>query len=191
MKNKRVPVGQYTIENLGDTESSYDRIEQLMPLIGEIVTYFNSLEASLDDCICAAISDRSDQKGLLVLNSMMYATKVDLFKKFSDDFLRSYGFDIPGYEELISNLKECGTLRNRVVHANWDRTDEDGYTQVRIRVGKEGLEHELWQFSGESLLQIMQKIIDTYNLLDEFDQACDEKVSEWDDGIATKTRKEK
>ena len=189
MKNKRVPVGQYTIENLGGTENSYDRIEELMPLIGEIVTYFNTLEAALDDCICSAISDRSDQKGLLVLSNMMYSTKVDLYKKFSDDFVRSFSFETPIYERLISDLKECGTLRNRVVHANWDRTDEEGYTQVRIRVGKEGLEHEMWQFSGESLIQIMKKIIDTYQSLDEFEQACEEKISEWSHEIAKRNQK--
>jgi len=91
LKSKRAPVGQYIMENLGDTDNAYEYVEDLMPLIGEVVLFFNALESDLDDDLCKTISDRSDQKGLLVLHNMMYATKVDLFQRFTSDFQRTFG----------------------------------------------------------------------------------------------------
>jgi len=177
LKSKRAPVGQYIIENLGETDNAYEYVEDLMPLIGEVVLFFNALESDLDGDLCKTISDRSDQKGLLVLHNMMYATKVDLFQRFNSDFQRTFGWDIPGYHDLIACLKECGNLRNRVVHANWQYTDDDGFTQVRIRMSKDGLEHELWQFSIESMLEIIEKINQTRDALDEYLQECDVRMT--------------
>ncbi|EKO3390423.1 MULTISPECIES: hypothetical protein [Vibrio] len=183
MKIKKTPVGQNILDGLGDTENSYEMIQDFLPIIGEIVVAFNALEASLDSLLCETFSDRSDQKGLLVLHSMMYSTKVDLFKKFNDDFIRGFGWDIKEYKPLISSLKECGVLRNKVVHANWEYTDEDGYTQVKFKVGNDGLEHELCQFSVESLDAIVEKIYQTRHALSDFDQECSYKISEWNQQI--------
>lgn len=186
MKNKRVPVGQNILDGLGETELGCEYVEELMPLIGELVLAFNGLEATLDSLLCETISDRSDQKGLLVLHNMMYATKVDLYKRFNDDFVRMFDWNIPEYENLITNLKECGTLRNRVVHANWECTDEDGFTQVRFQINKNGLEHELWQFSVESMNQIIQKIYDARTKVGEFDEECSCRVSQWNNDIVNR-----
>jgi hypothetical protein len=179
MKNKRALVGQHILDGMGDIELGYEYVENLMPLIGEVVLAFNGLEATLDSLLCETISDRSDQKGLLVLHNMMYATKVDLYKRFNDDFVRMFDWSIPEYENLISNLKECGTLRNRVVHANWEYTDEDGFTQVRYRMSKEGVEHELWQFSIEAMIKIISKIYEIRTKLGEFDEECSQRISQW------------
>jgi hypothetical protein len=183
VKVKKSPVGQYILDGLGDTENGYDYIENLIPWIGEIVVAFNGLEASLDSVLCETFSDRSDQKGLLVLHSMMYSTKVDLYKKFSDDFIRAYGWEMPKYKDLISSLKECGVLRNKVVHANWEYTDEEGFTQVKYKVGTGGLEHELCQFSEESLQNILEKIYETRHALGGFDEECSYKISEWNNTV--------
>ena len=179
MKVKKSPVGQNILDGLGDTENGYDHIEDFIPWIGEIVVAFNGLEASLDSVLCETFSDRSDQKGLLVLHSMMYSTKVDLYKKFNDDFIRAFDWDIPSYKDLISSLKECGVLRNKVVHANWEYTDDEGYTQIKYKVGNEGLEHELCQFSEDSLQNIAKKIYETRHVLGEFDEECSYKISQW------------
>lgn len=184
MKVKKSPVGQNILDGLGDTENGYDHIEDFIPWIGEIVVAFNGLEASLDSVLCETFSDRSDQKGLLVLHSMMYSTKVDLYKKFNDDFIRAFDWDIPSYKDLISSLKECGVLRNKVVHANWEYTDDEGYTQIKYKVGNEGLEHELCQFSEESLQNISKKIYETRHALGEFDEECSEKISQWNNTAA-------
>ncbi len=163
---------------MGDTDDAYDYVQDLLPLIGEVVLFFNSLESDLDHIICEDISDRTDHKGLLVLHTMMYATKVELYERFKSEELRLCNFDIPSFQTLVSNLKECGTLRNRVVHANWQYTDGEGYTHVRFKMGKQGLEHELIQFSVESLEQIIEKIIGARSALETFEDELIEKHQE-------------
>lgn len=158
MRSKRALVGQFFVEGLGDTDDAYDYVRDLMPGIGEVVIWFNSLESQIDHILCRYISDRSDHMGLMVVSSMMYATKIDLFEKFTADFLRSSNQPLEWFPQLMSDLRECGTLRNKVVHANWLYTDDDGYTQVKIKFGKQGLEHELTQFTRESMNSIVAKI---------------------------------
>ena len=113
-----------------------------------------------------------------MLHTMMYATKVELYERFRSEELRLCGLDIPSLKKLISCLKECGTLRNRVVHANWQYTDNEGYTHVRFKMGKQGLEHELIQFSVESLEQIIEKIIEARSLIETFEEELSEKHQE-------------
>lgn len=158
MRAKTIPVGQLIIDGLGETENAYDYVHELMPLIGEVVLWFNTLESDIDDILCGFISDRTDQKGLLVVGNMMYATKLELFERLTSDFFRAVGDQPTWFSQLLSDLRECGSLRNKVVHANWMYTNEEGYTQVKIKFGKRGLEHELVQFTKESLGLIIGKI---------------------------------
>lgn len=189
MKRRTSPVGQYIFDGLGDIDESDEYIEELMPLIGGLVVLFSALESDLDHFLCERVSDRSDQKGLFVLNSMMYATKVDLYERFTSDELRICGWEIEGYDELLSALRECGTLRNRVVHANWQYTDHEGFTQVRIRATKHGLEHELWQFSIESMNEILGKLQTTREALDEFEEECAYRATLWNNEIASRQQR--
>lgn len=168
MRSKRSFVGQLSIEGLGDIDNAYEYVEELLPLIGEVVLFFNALESDLNDLLCAEISDRTDQRGLLVLHNMGYQSKLELYEQFSRDLLRVMDWDVPEFDPLIASMKEVGALRNRVVHANWHYTDDEGFTQVRIRWGKDGLEHELWNFTVESMEDILEKILATRTALDEF-----------------------
>lgn len=168
MKTKNELVGQFLSEGLGEAEDDYDYTFELMPLIGEIVIWFNSLEADIDQVLCGFISDRTDQKGLLIVSSMMYSTKLDLFERFATEHFRENHKRPEWLPKLISDLKECGTLRNKVIHANWMNTDNEGYTRVRIRFSRRGLEHELVQFTKESLNLIISKIDETRSQLDYF-----------------------
>ncbi len=166
MRTKTTPVGQLIIDGLGETDDAYDYVYELMPLIGEVVLWFNTLEADIDNILCEFISDRTDRKGLLVVGNMMYATKLDLFERFASDFFRERDDQPTWLSSLISDLRECGSLRNKVVHANWMYTNEEGYTQVKIKFSKRGLEHELVQFSKHSLELIIDKIQATRGQLD-------------------------
>jgi hypothetical protein len=189
LKNRKSPVGQHIIEGVGDTDAAYEYVEELLPLIGEVVLFFNSLESDIDHLICEDISDRTDHKGLLVLHNMMYGTKVDLYERFKSEELRICGWELPSFKGMISSLRECGTLRNRVVHANWQYTNDEGYTHVRFKMGKEGLQHELVQFSVESLEQIIQKIIDARESIESFEEQLEEKHFEWQREIEQRRKK--
>ncbi|WP_428718750.1 hypothetical protein [Undibacterium curvum] len=166
MKTKMTPVGQFIIDEIGETENAYDYVFDLMPLIGEVIIWFNTLESDIDHILCNFISDRTDQKGLLVVSNMMYATKLDLFERFATDLSRGNESERDWIQKLLASLRECGSLRNKVVHANWMYTNEQGYTQVKIKVSKRGLEHELIQFTTESLQLIIEKIQATRDELD-------------------------
>jgi len=168
MKTKKIPVGQLLGDGLGDTDNAIENIENLMPLIGNVVVWFNALENDLNHALCDFISDRSVQKGILVVSNMMYSTKLELFEKFASDWMRAFENEPVWFQELISDLKTCSSLRNKVVHANWLETDDEGYTQVRIKVARSGLaEHELTQFTAESLELILEKIKTTRGRLAE------------------------
>ena len=132
-----------------------------MPLIGLVIMRFNGLEKLLDSIICQRINDRSDQLGLLVINKLSYSSKIDLFKRLSDDLLRCCGESIDEYAGLINDLKECGRLRNIVAHADWDSTDHEGYTFLSVKINQDGILQEYVQFSIESLNKIVELIIKT------------------------------
>jgi len=96
---------------------------------------------------------------------MGYSAKVDLFKRFADDFHLCMDKPFEGYVKLMANLKESGRLRNLVAHANWGNTDDDGYTYVSLRISKKHMEQEYVQFSVESLQKIIDLILETRTCL--------------------------
>jgi len=168
MKQKKKLFEQHIYHEIDDQEKAEEYLENSLPLIGLIVMYFNGLEKSLDNIICQIFTDRSDSTGLIVLHKMSYATKIDLFKRFSEDFHFACDVEIEGYQTLISNLRESGKLRNLVVHADWENTDTDGYTYVNLKISSKGMEQEYLQFSADSLGEIIDLIITSRNELQEY-----------------------
>ena len=130
--------------------------------------YFNSLESSLDSVLCENFTDRTDSTGLIVLNKMGFSAKIDLLKRFCDDFQFSLKENLEGYERLINDLKESARLRNLVAHANWQSTNEEGYVFVRLKMSKKGMQQEYVQFTEESLQKIIELILTTRSSLHDF-----------------------
>ncbi len=176
MKQKSINFNQHITHEI-DEENVEDYLSTLYPLIGMIVVDFNGLESNLDSILCEIFSDRSDATGLIVLHKMGYAAKVDLFKRFNDDFQSSLNTKIDGYELLLSNLKEVGRLRNLVAHADWESTDEDGYTYIKLNISKRGMEQQYVQFSEESLSKIYELILTTRASLGEFGETWQEALN--------------
>jgi len=168
MKTKNIPFEQHLYHDIDDEEEALKYKELAMPLIGAIVLYFNGLEKELDSIICEIFTDRSDSTGLIVLHKMNYSTKVELFKRFNDDLFNNVDFTVDGYSDLLIGLKESGRLRNLVVHADWENTDDDGYTYVRLNIKKNKMSQEYIQFSEDSLIQIIDLIIGIRGDLDKF-----------------------
>ncbi len=161
MKQKKKIFEQHLYHEIEDEEKTEEYLDTSLPLIGFVVMYFNGLEKALDSIICEIFTDRTVSTGLIVLHKMSYSTKVDLFKRFSDEFHLCLELIIEDYQKLIADLHECGRLRNLVVHADWENTDDDGYTYVNLKISKNGLEQEYLQFSEESLKEIIDLILDT------------------------------
>lgn len=176
MKQKKKIFEQHLYHEIEDEEKTEEYLDNSLPLIGLVVMYFNGLEKSLDGIICEIFTDRTDSTGLIVLHKMSYSTKVDLFKRFSDDFHTGCNMKIEEYETLIFNLKETGRLRNLVVHADWENTDDDGYTYVNLRICASGMEQEYIQFSEDSLKEIIELIFKTRRQLADYWEKRNEKL---------------
>ena len=111
MKTKLKQFIQHLYHEVDDEEKTEEYLDNALPSIGLIVLYFNSLENALDSVLCENFTDRTDSTGLIVLNKMNYSAKVDLFKRFCDDFQVGMNSQLDGYEQLIINLNESGRLR--------------------------------------------------------------------------------
>lgn len=168
MKKKQKEFEQHLSHGFYDEDKAAEYIDGALPYIGHVVLHFNSLEATLDSVLCEEFTDRSDSPGLIVLNKLSYSMKVDLLKRFADDFQLGAGKKLNGYEQIITNMNECGRLRNMVVHANWETTDDEGYTFVKLKMSKLGMHQEYMQFTPESLKKIIELVVKTRFDLYEF-----------------------
>jgi hypothetical protein len=170
MKTRKVPLQQYAFETKyldGDNE---DFLEESAPLIGYVVFNFNTLEETLTSFICKMISDRADGEGLVITHNLGYSAKVDLFDRYSKWVQSLYEKELSLHNEMIKQLRECGKLRNMVVHAEWETCDLDGYALVRLKFGAKGIEQEYVQFSVESLKKIQKLIKDTTDLFEKYEE---------------------
>ncbi len=169
MKTKQKQLGQYIFTN-HDFEGSIDEfLSQTAPHIGYLVHSFNALDSALNSTICMLINDRADEKGAIIIHNMSFSAKVDLFYRL----VRSMEFivkkELPSFPVFIENLKKCATYRNAVIHAEWDSLEENGYTYVKMRFTKDGVQQQYWQFTPESLIKINDFIDQTGNGFDTFD----------------------
>lgn len=167
MKRKIKDFIQHLGHDIEDEDAAERYLEESLPLVGLVVMYFNTLEKSVDSVVCEIISDRSDEPGLIVLHGMHYSEKVDLFKRFSDS-LHSCGTEPPAYRGLVEALLEVGRLRNLVVHADWQNTDDEGYTFVRVKFSDKMMRQEYVQFSAEALRKLLNRIGEVHSQLSDY-----------------------
>ncbi len=168
MKIKTKQFVQHLSHEIEDEGRAAEFLYDSLPLIGLVVMYFNTVEKSLDTLLCEIISDRTDVPGLIVIQKLMFNAKLDLFKRFAEDFHQSFASEPPNFEELVLELSEIARLRNLVVHADWNNTDEEGYTFIRLKGAKKGMLQEYVQFSVESLEKLMDRIVTANHLLSDY-----------------------
>tara|TARA_R110001592_G_scaffold357208_2_gene660008 strand:- start:736 stop:1287 length:552 start_codon:yes stop_codon:yes gene_type:complete len=161
LKTKLKQFQQHLYHEIEDDEKAEAYLDEALSMIGLVVMYFNSLESSLDSVLCENFTDRTDAPGLIVLNKLNFGSKVELFKRFCDDFHLCMPMKIDEYNRLITDLNEASRLRNLVVHANWESTDEEGYTFVRLKMSKNGMHQEYRQFSPKSFEKMLELFIQT------------------------------
>lgn len=168
MKTKTKQFVQHLSHEIEDEERAESYLDESLSLIGLVVMYFNAVEKSLDSFICEIVSDRTDAPGLIVIQKLMFHAKLDLFKRFSDDFHLCFEDQPEHFPDLVHELGEIARLRNLVVHADWSSTDEEGYTYVRLKGSKDGMLQEYVQFSVDSLEKLIERIIATNHLLSDY-----------------------
>lgn len=170
MKKKHKPFVQHVAHDIEDLDTSWDHIEDALSHVGYIIMGFNGLEKDLDRILCQTFSDRSDAMGLIVLQNMPFSAKVNLFKKFSDDFHQALTKP-SSYDNLIDKLGAASRQRNIIAHADWENTDEEGYTYTRINFSGEGMQQEYVQLTRTTLESVIDTISDARNQLDEYWEA--------------------
>ena len=168
MKTKTKQFIQNLSHDIEDEKKAEAYLDESLPLVGLVVMYFNALEKSLDTFLCGIISDRAETPGLIVIQKLMYAGKLDLFKRFAEDFHLCISTQPSNFEELIAALSEVARLRNLVVHADWSNTNEEGYTYVRLKSTKAGLLQEYAQLSVDSLEGLIDQVVAANNSLSDY-----------------------
>lgn len=170
MKRKEKYVEQYLFEtkNLEDDIEVF--LDAIAPEIGYLIFDFNSLEESLTSTLCMIINSRTDSTGLIVTHGMNYSAKVDLLKRYAEHAQSITEKEIIGHTQTMAELRECGTLRNMIVHAEWETADIDGYTLIKVKVKKGKLIQEYVQFDLESIKNIRSRIISLTNELHEYEK---------------------
>lgn len=164
MEEQKLKFQQFAYENHVSLNSETDEfLIETAPLIGFIIHDFNLLDETLNRGIWEQISDRSDERGAIITETLTFSAKIELFKKLSKSFEIGFGYQIPILNSLIEDLKKAATFRNAIVHAEWYNMNENGYTFVKLKFEKDGLNQHYWQFSKESLLKIIDFINATLN----------------------------
>lgn len=177
MKTKQIPLQQFAFLNKyleGDNE---EFLELIAPQIGFIVFDFNLLEERITSFICQILNHNNDAKGLIITRNLTYSTKVDLLDRYSLFTQQTLQKHIETHKTFIDDLKESGRLRNMVIHAEWETADKEGYACVRLRTTRNGLIQEFVQLNYESLLNVRNKIIETFNYFDHYEEMYDEIVT--------------
>lgn len=108
-KSGKIQFRQYLYHDIENGEETEKYLETVLPLIGYIVMYFNSLEQSLNLVICEYFTDRTDRPGLLPRKLIYW--EVNTVKKListKDDFNIRAAWHHCNYSDNLFCLKEPG-----------------------------------------------------------------------------------
>lgn len=173
MKKQQRPFNQYLTHDIEDNDG-WQQIEESVSRIGIIVVYFNGLEKSLDAMLCEMFSDRSDAIGLIVLQNMPYSAKVNLFARFSDELHRDIGIVPAEYNKLTDKLREAAKQRNIAIHADWEATNDAGFTFTSIKFSDEGIQQEYVDLSPDAMEAILGTVLSARVQLGKYQDAKQE-----------------
>jgi hypothetical protein len=133
------------------SEEELDRyLKEIVPVIGWIVVYFNSLEDHVSDFIREAIlrDPSQDERLDVFLSEMMFAGKcralIHLYGQMIEGrAVKLTHSDLNGLEAM---LLECSSRRNEYAHADWIGVRTEGYVRVKAQSKKTGVFHRYKKF---------------------------------------------
>lgn len=127
MKENSKQLGQYIFDNHNFDGTPVEFLKAVAPLIGNIVHSFNLLDERLNSAICEIINEKSDEIGTIIIYKMNFSAKVELFFRLVRSLDTNCGCKLSDYESLKTGINDCATLRNAVIHAEWENMDNEGY----------------------------------------------------------------
>lgn len=177
-KRRSVPFGQHLGDRteIEDDDLAEKYLRDALPLIGEVVFAFSTLERMLARHLCEIINDRTDEPGLIVLQGMMFRQRVDLFERLCRSFHAAFASPAEHAAHtllgpLVAELREVGEMRNRVVHADWGSIDDRGFAFVKVNMTARGLHEDHMRVDQESLDALVGRIAYAMGDLDAYLEA--------------------
>jgi len=135
---------------------SYEMEKQYYPLIGEVVSVFNTLEDTLSEELIEYIeNDKMPNAAYLIISSMSFSMKwklwVEMLLNFlSEDMGELTEEDIKEQREhkakitkIGKTFERFGKIRNDLVHGTWGYISEQGLIKTKTKINsKKQLVHE-------------------------------------------------
>lgn len=132
----------------GDELDRY--LEEIVPGIGWVVVFFNSLEDHISDFIREAIlrDPFQDERLDVFLTEMMFAGKCRALVQLYGHMIEGKMVKVTHAElnALETMLFECSARRNEYAHADWIGARAEGYVRVKAQSKKTGVFHRYKRF---------------------------------------------
>ncbi len=155
-------------------------LEQIVPGIGWVIVYFNSLEDHISDFIRQTIlrDPFQDTRLDVFLSEMMYAGKcralIQLYGQMIEG--QTVKYTHTDLNELETMLYECSSRRNEYAHADWIGFREEGYVRVKTQSKKTGVFHRYKKFDLQRIKEDAKYISDARFKLNEFNDNIHEQL---------------
>lgn len=120
-------------------------LNELKPLIGEMVISFNSLEDNVFEFLSEIINDDLDHKTHtnIITEGMNFSAKVNLLNRFVKHYLVMCDKkdSLDDWKELVERIKASNDKRNKLIHAVYDELDPRAKkVKVKTKLGKNGFD---------------------------------------------------
>lgn len=155
--------------------ASYDIVEANYPLIGEVISIFNSIENTLNDDLVELINQDIDTIGWIIISDMQFSTKFNLWKKIVSYALSLIAQPekkdqfISEFKELSTSIQEAAVIRNKIAHADWDNINEKLFAKTKTKLAKDNnIAHGYLKINKEEFNKIIETMTQTDCLLSEF-----------------------
>ena len=156
-------------------------LEGIVPHIGWIIVFFNSLEDMISECIREAIlrDPLQDERLDVFLAEMLFSGKcralMQLYGQMIEDGDVKYTHD--DLNELESQLIECSKRRNEYAHADWVGLKQQCYVRVKSQSKKRGVYHRYKKFEEEQMNEDVIFISNARLALEVFNQNIHDQVN--------------
>lgn len=157
---KKIYLDDGSFGSVFDNEISDKKLNEIMPLLGEIILDFNYLESVLDDVITEFIYERSSDLGFTILAKMSFSQKADLFRDLTVPACKHTGQPKLAlkFNALVKKLKEAGENRNRAIHARWIDADKEFFVRTKVGVDGNGVFGFFFKLDKKTLRKYAKKI---------------------------------
>jgi len=155
-------------------------LETIVPYIGWIIVFFNSLEDSVSDYIREAIlrDPIQDERLDVFLSEMMFTGKcralMHLYGQLIESGSVTYTHD--DLNELEKLLIECAKRRNEYAHADWTGVKKENYVRVKSQSKKRGVFHRYKKFEMPKLKDDVEYISNARHMLDDFNEKIHDQL---------------